>query len=74
MSGWLGLELDIGEQIKFSRLLGEIGKRKDSCPWQLLIGLKRKEDKELLLDNAHKLAKAPEPWNFIGLSPDLTRL
>ena len=69
----VNVELDVSESVKFTRREGE--KRDDGQPRPLKVVLRRKEEKELILANAHKLNKCSEEhWRKVSVVSDLTKM
>ena len=68
----ISVKLDVGEAVKFVRREGEKNSNK-SRP--LKVVLRRKEDRDLVLSNSHKLSHCDEEqWRKISVVSDLTKL
>ena len=67
------LELQVGASAvsTTTRLNNSAGD--DDKPRQLLVGFKNSDDRKVLLQAANKLARLPEPWKSVFVSPDLTK-
>ena len=68
----IGVQLEVSDVVKFSRREGE--KRLDEQPRPLKVVLRRKEERDLVLANAHKLSNCDgEEWRKVTVVSDLTK-
>ena len=69
----IDVNLDVSDSVKFTRREGE--RKSDNSSRPLKVVLRRKEDRDLVLSNAHKLSKcSDEQWRQVSVVSDLTRL
>ena len=67
----LQIQIDVAQAVKFTRREGE---KLGNNPRPLKVVLRRKEDRDLVLSNSHKLNKcAQEEWRKVSVVSDLTR-
>ena len=68
----IGANLDVVDSVKFTRREGE---KKDNLPRVLKVVLRRKEFRDTVLANAHKLSRCEEEhWKKVSVVSDLTKL
>ena len=69
----IGLQLEVSDVVKFTRREGE--KRLDDQPRPLKVVLRRREERDLVLANVHKLNKCDqEEWRKVTVVSDVTKM
>jgi hypothetical protein len=62
--------VQVSESVRYNKRLGA---KKEHETRPLLLGFRKRDDRDKILSNAPKLARVGEPWDKVNVVPDMTK-